>query len=69
MRIVDGLLYHFEWCSRRFDFISQIVVPEKYRQVVLHLFHNHPVSGHVGDYKLYESIKQKYWWPTLQRNC
>lgn len=44
-----------------------IFVPREYRQGVIELSHNHPLSGHKGISKTKEKIGQEYWWPKWQQ--
>ncbi len=44
----------------------QIVIPTKYRNEILHLAHETPLSGHQGITKTYEKILSHFFWPGLK---
>ena len=42
-----------------------LYIPEKYIRIVLYQYHTPLLAGHPGVVKLYESIKQKYYFPGM----
>jgi Integrase zinc binding domain len=38
---------------------------QELQQDILKLFHNHETAGHLGELKMYNAVKQHYWWPGL----
>ena len=44
----------------------QIVVPKSYRQEILNLAHETPLSGHLGVNKTYHKILNHFYWPGLK---
>ena len=50
-----------EWAVR-----YQIVIPKPYREEVLSLAHETPLSGHLGIDKTYEKIIRHFYWPGVR---
>ena len=48
--------------------VYQIMVPTAYRQEVLELAHDLPISGHLGISKTYNRGLQHFYWPDLKRD-
>ena len=48
--------------------VYQIVVPNCYRQEILHMAHELPVAGHLGINKTQDRILQHFFWPGLRRD-
>ena len=46
--------------------VHQIVVPSEYRQEIISLAHEAPLSGHMGVHKTQEKILSHFFWPGLQ---
>jgi len=44
-----------------------LVVPSILRREVLAAMHSHPTAGHLGQAKTYYRVKQRYWWPGLEK--
>ena len=67
--LLDGTLYHFfqPRASRPksdLSLIRQIVVPKALRHDVLLSYHDSLAGGaHLGVQRVYQAIKQKYYWP------
>jgi hypothetical protein len=51
-----------EWSVR-----YQIVIPKPYREEVLRLAHETPLSGHLGINKTYEKIIRHFYWPGVRK--
>ncbi|KAL8625691.1 hypothetical protein ACOMHN_043966 [Nucella lapillus] len=53
--------------------LNQVVVPKKYRQGILNIAHDPPMSGHLGVKKTKDRITASFYWPginkDLQRHC
>lgn len=56
----DGILYRI-FNREALPHVEQIVVPTKYRERILHLGHDIPVSGHLGNKKTRERIMQHFY--------
>ena len=60
-------VYYCKWSPRdpgRKEFgVTQLVVPKKYRGLVLKLAHDIPWSGHLGIEKTKDRVLQNYYWP------
>jgi len=52
--------------SRRRSRPTQIVVPETLKSFILHQHHTAPIAGHLGRYKVEQSIKRAYFWKGMQ---
>ena len=50
------------------DVVQQIVLPSKYRSVVLETAHSLPMSGHLGIRSTYEKILRHFFWPGMRRD-
>ena len=48
--------------------VHQIVVPKVYRQEVISIAHDHPMSGHLGVTKTYNRILNHFYWPQLRKD-
>ena len=48
--------------------VHQIVVPKVYRQEILNLAHDSPMSGHLGVNKTYNKIINHFFWPNLRHD-
>ena len=48
--------------------VYQIVVPTVYREEILSLAHDSPMSGHLGVNKTYDRILRHFFWPGLRRD-
>ena len=68
LRVRDGLLY-YRWvgenCKER-DRLK-LVVPEKYRGVILEQLHDSKTGAHLGVNKVYEKVKARYYWPGVSQ--
>ena len=45
--------------------INQLVVPLKFRSLILKLSHEHPLSAHIGINKAKETILRSFYWPNV----
>lgn len=69
-RISNGKLYKYvkqkySDLSGESDCWKQVVPKDKRRQIIGEA-HDPPLAGHLGIYKTYSRIMQKYYWPKLQ---
>lgn len=66
----DGMLVR-KWVPHGIDFagdpIIQIVLPEKYRSLVLEIAHD-KLAGHWGVKKTYDRILHHFFWPKLKKD-
>ena len=46
----------------------QVVVPESYRQEIISMAHDTPLSGHLGVNKTYHKISQHFYWPNMKND-
>ena len=63
----NGILYRV--CAHRKEEASareQLVLPNKYRKLVLELAHRIPLAGHLGKHKTTDRILQRFYWPTAR---
>ena len=68
LRIEDGLLYyHWKGESPSDESRLKLVLPEKYRSVVLHQLHDSKTAAHLGANKVYEKVKARYYWPGVSQ--
>jgi len=44
--------------------IKQVVVPTTRRMDIMRSFHESPLAAHLGEYKTFTKIADKYWWPS-----
>ncbi len=70
--IIDKTLYHLFHPRRKNleqikPVISQICVPRVLREQILLSYHDQ--NAHIGIEKLFESVKQKYYWRNLYIDC
>lgn len=62
-----GILYR-TYLDRRGVEFDQLVVPQAYRQDLLHLVHGSSWSGHLGVRKTKDRLLQEYYWPGCFRD-
>jgi hypothetical protein len=48
--------------------VHQIVTPKVFRQEILTLAHDSPVSGHLGVQKTLDRIQRHFYWPTIRKD-
>ncbi len=48
--------------------VTQVVVPNKFRNEILSLAHDSPLAGHLGVTKTYDRILRQFFWPGLKRD-
>jgi hypothetical protein len=48
---------------------SQIIIPQKLREVVLHMAHLPPQAAHPGVRRMQENITREFYWATLRSDC
>lgn len=46
----------------------RLVVPKALHQMILHLGHTIPWSGHLGRQKTYERVSQRFYWPKMYQD-
>ena len=57
------------YLRKRSTFCDQLVLPQALTGLVMHAYHDHVLSGgHVASRPTYEKIRQKYWWPSMNRD-
>ena len=69
--VQDGLFksYLSGHLRKRSTFRYQLVLPNALIGLVLHAYHDHALSeGHFAFRPTYDKIRQKYWWPTMNRD-
>ena len=44
----------------------QLVIPQKFRQKVMHLAHDSVMAGHLGSRKTYSRILEHFFWPAMR---
>lgn len=70
-QILSGILFHFDQRrSKKLDenqkYTKQLCIPKVLRNDVLRSYHDSLAGGgHLGVDKVHESIRLKYWWPTI----
>jgi transposase InsO family protein len=47
---------------------NQLVIPTSMRKQILNMFHEHPLSGHLGRNKMYFKMLPLVWWPGMYRD-
>lgn len=52
-----------EWST-----VSQVVIPQKYRQSILKLAHDSSFAGHLGVRKTLDMIWRNFFWPGIRRD-
>lgn len=65
--INNGLLYR-RWGSEQTAEYQQLVLPQRYRRMVLKHAHSIPIAGHLGREKTVQQIQKRLYWPTLVRD-
>ncbi|XP_052080712.1 uncharacterized protein LOC127718696 [Mytilus californianus] len=60
----SGILYRV-YVTPSEEEIYQVVLPQKYRAIVLELAHDIPLSGHLGIKKTRDRILHHYFWPGM----
>lgn len=65
--IKKGLLFRSEEHGRTGadDLTEQLVVPQVFRQELLHLAHAAPLAGHLGVRKTLDRLLHYFWWPKM----
>ncbi|KAI1304424.1 Transposon Ty3-G Gag-Pol polyprotein [Halotydeus destructor] len=63
-KMEDKILLHYE--HRKFSTYRQVVLPKSMLKRVLQEYHDDPFSGHLGVFKTYEKVRQRYWIPNLK---
>uniref|UniRef100_A0A3Q3MQZ4 Gypsy retrotransposon integrase-like protein 1 n=1 Tax=Mastacembelus armatus TaxID=205130 RepID=A0A3Q3MQZ4_9TELE len=54
--------------SNEWRHVTQVVLPQSYRQPVLRVAHENCWSGHLGITKTYQNILQHFFWPGLKQD-
>ena len=64
----DGLVFRL-WETPAGDAtVPQLLLPQKFRQEVLHQLHNTVTSGHVGASKTLGKVRERFYWVDCQRD-
>ncbi len=68
--MVDGVLYHGYYPQRKHSVTAglRLVVPEQYREEILHYFHNDPLGAHQGIQRTFDLIASRYFWPKMYKS-
>ena len=70
--VQDGLLFKSYLpghLRKRSSFRDQLVLPDALTGLVMHAYHDHALSGgHLAYRPTYDKIRQKYWWPTINKD-
>ena len=45
---------------------TRLVLPEKYRRELVHERHAGKFAGHSNDRKVYDQLKEDFWWPSMR---
>ena len=54
---------------KKSTFADQLVLPQALTGLVLHAYYDHvPSGGHLASRPTYDKIRQKYWWPNVNRD-
>ena len=60
-----------EWCQEDSLMLKEgkVYIPkdEKLRAEVIRLYHDIPVGGHRGQWKIAELVTRNFWWPEVTR--
>ena len=56
---VDGIMY-----KERKVYVSK---DDKLKAEIIRLYHNMPVGGHGGQWKIVELVTQNFWWPGITK--
>lgn len=67
-RVQDNQLWKYIPSSNKFEDSTswKIVVPKDLRKDILHDYHDKATAGHLGVFKTYQRLKQKYYWPKMR---
>lgn len=61
----DGLLYHKLKPELSLSGEILLVLPQRYRLIVIQMAHDIPLAGHLGIRKTILMIKERYLWPGM----
>jgi hypothetical protein len=65
---------HFSMMDNHLYFVddksgyTRLVLPEKYRRELVHERHAGKFAGHSNDRKVYDQLKEDFWWPSMRRD-
>lgn len=65
LELVDGVLFRKNLEAKYQVTTYQLVIPEIYREHLLHYYHETKVGGHLGVDKVYAKLRTKYFWPEM----
>ena len=65
MKITDGILYKTGMTSRLGMHMTQMVLPNQLRELVLHELNDLRVSGHLGIQRTIARVQARFHWPCL----
>ena len=64
--LVNGILFRIRYDKEDKGKLSLVLcIPEKYESTVLYQYHTPLLAGHPGVIKLYDTIRQKYYFPGM----
>lgn len=63
----DNILYRV-FKSRRSEIAQQILIPIKMRPEILALCHDSKLGAHLGFFKTFDRIKERFYWNQMQRD-
>ena len=67
--VENGLLYHIERGTKtRPHTKMQLVLPQKFRKIVLQGAHDGYLGGHLGIEKTTDKVMKSYFWPTMLKD-
>ncbi|MCG8109820.1 MAG: RNase H-like domain-containing protein, partial [Candidatus Thiodiazotropha taylori] len=66
--VFKGQVLYYSWANRD-DRSDCLVVPAEFRQKVLYLCHDLKSSGHLGQTKTLDRLKQQFYWHGMSRDC
>ena len=69
--MVDGVLYRSYLpghLRKRISFRDQLVVPSVLRSLIMQACHLPASGGHLAFKATFDGVRDRYWWPTMQRD-
>ena len=63
LKIIENAIYQVKRDGRRL-----IVVPEKFKKIVLEQIHNSSLASHFGVNKCYAALKTRFFWPKMHND-
>jgi hypothetical protein len=62
----DDMVFRVVSVLDRTDSLRLPYLPKSLISLVLHLYHDHPLSGHFGVHRTLCRIRDKFWWPNMR---